>query len=104
MSLSMRGARCFRGAVLERLTESPVQKMGHCSHGASRERTHVLRYGFRTINGNTGGVSVEALAKTAAAAPAKRRNCILGGAQGTLSEPLAQKEGLRLDGEGCREV
>lgn len=46
----------------------PVQKMGHCSQGAWREGTHVLRYGFRTTSGRIGGVRVEALARAAAAA------------------------------------
>lgn len=59
------------------LTEFPVQKIGHLSHGGSRERTHVLRYGFRTISGKTGGVRVEALARATAAAPRMRFNRIL---------------------------
>lgn len=74
----LRGAECcYDKLVSARLTESPVQKMGHCSHGASRERTQVLRYGLRTINGRTGGVRVEALATAAAAAPTKKLNCML---------------------------
>lgn len=32
----------------------------------------MLRYGFRTINGRTGGVKVEALARAAAAAPTRK--------------------------------
>lgn len=52
--------------------------MGHFSHGASRERTHVLRYGFLTISGKTGGVRVEALARAAAAACANRLNFMVG--------------------------
>lgn len=60
------------------LTEFPVQKIGHFSHGASRERTQVLKYGFRTINGKTGGVSVEALARAATAACASRLSFMVG--------------------------
>lgn len=56
--------------------------MGHLSHGGSRERTQVLRYGFRTINGKTGGVRVEALARAAAAAPTKRFNRMSNAVQG----------------------
>lgn len=42
--------------------------MGQFSHGASRAfPSQVLRYGFRTINGRTGGVRVEALAQAASA-------------------------------------
>lgn len=51
--------------------------MGHLSQGGSRERTQVLRYGFRTINGKTGGVRVEALARAAAAAPIRTFKRIL---------------------------
>lgn len=56
----------------------PVQKMGHCSHGAWREGTHVLRYGFRTTSGRIGGVRVEALARAAAAAWIDRLKRMLG--------------------------
>lgn len=43
--------------------------MGHRSHGGPRALpSHVLRYGFRTINGTTGGVNVEASVITAAVA------------------------------------
>lgn len=52
--------------------------MGHFSQGASRERTQVLRYGFRTINGRTGGVSVEALARAAEAACTNRLSFMVG--------------------------
>lgn len=55
-----------------RLTVRPVQNMGHCSQGAWREGTHVLRYGFRTTSGRIGGVRVEALARAAAAAWPRR--------------------------------
>ena len=38
--------------------------MGHLLHGTSlASASHVERYGFRTIRGNTGGVRVEALVK-----------------------------------------
>jgi hypothetical protein len=40
----------------------PVQKMGHFSQGTSRALpSQVLKYGFRTIKGMTGGVRDEAL-------------------------------------------
>lgn len=58
--------------------------MGHLSQGGSRERTQVLRYGLRTINGKTGGVKVDALARAAAAAPTTKLARIVstfGGAQ-----------------------
>jgi hypothetical protein len=51
--------------------------MGHLFHGFSRALcSHVLRYGFLTINGRTGGWRFEAsttLAKSAAAAATKGR-------------------------------
>ena len=38
--------------------------MGHLLHGTSlASASHVERYGFRTMSGKTGGVSVEALVK-----------------------------------------
>ena len=43
------------------LTSSPVQNMGHLSHGDSLALPNqVLRYGVRTVRGNTGGLSFEA--------------------------------------------
>ena len=43
--------------------------MGHFVHGSSRALpSHVLRYGFLTINGRTGGVSVDAEATLASSA------------------------------------
>lgn len=61
-------------------TSSPVQNMGHLFHGFSlTSPSHALRYGFRTIRGRTGGVSLEASAKRprstepAAAAMKKKR-------------------------------
>lgn len=83
---------------ISRLTESPVQNIGHCSHGAWRERTQVLRYGFRTINGKTGGSRVEVLTSPAATAPSKKLfNCILNRAHGTRVVAVPQKKGLRLE-------
>ena len=42
------------------LTSSPVQNMGHFFHGSLlASPSHVLRYGFRTMSGSTGGVSVD---------------------------------------------
>jgi hypothetical protein len=39
----------------------PVQNVGHLSHGTFlASGSQALRYGFRTIKGRTGGVSVEA--------------------------------------------
>ena len=47
--------------LLGRLTSWPVQNMGHLFQGAClASLSHVLRYGFRTIKGSTGGVSNEA--------------------------------------------
>ena len=52
-------------------TSAPVQNMGHFVHGSSRAFcSHVLRYGFLTINGRTGGVKVEAFATLARSAAA----------------------------------
>ena len=46
------------------ITSSPVQNMGHLSHGVSlASPSHVLKYGFLTVRGNTGGVSFEASAE-----------------------------------------
>ena len=43
--------------------------MGHFVHGSSRAfPSHVLRYGFLTINGRTGGVRVDAEAMLASSA------------------------------------
>lgn len=43
--------------------------MGHLLQGSSRAFwSHVLRYGFLTINGRTGGFSVEAWATAARSA------------------------------------
>ena len=42
-------------------TSWPVQNIGHLLHGGSLAlASHVLRYGFLTMRGSTGGVSVEA--------------------------------------------
>lgn len=52
-------------------TSPPVQNMGHLLHGSSLAFcSHVLRYGFRTINGRTGGVREEAPATLASSAAA----------------------------------
>lgn len=60
----------------------PVQNMGHRVHGASRAfPSQVLRYGFRTAKGRTGGVSVEAVATVASAPRADRRLSFMMGVQ-----------------------
>ena len=42
-------------------TCSPVQNMGHLCHGGSlASPNHVLKYGFLTAKGTTGGVSFDA--------------------------------------------
>lgn len=42
-------------------TSSPVQNMGHLFHGVSlTSPSQVLKYGFLTARGTTGGVSLEA--------------------------------------------
>lgn len=47
-------------------TSEPVQNIGHLVHGSSLAFcSHVLKYGFLTINGRTGGVNVDALAMLA---------------------------------------
>lgn len=53
-------------------TSSPVQNMGHLFHGVSlTSPSHVLKYGFLTARGTTGGVSFEAFAgKLSSAEPA----------------------------------
>ena len=52
-------------------TSSPVQNIGHLSHGVSLALpNHVLKYGFRTARGSTGGVSTEAIAGRSSAEPA----------------------------------
>ena len=55
--------KCMGGdnGVLDSHTSCPVQNMGHLVHGGSlASLSHVLRYGFRTMRGNTGGVSLDA--------------------------------------------
>ena len=43
------------------LTRSPVQNIGHSCHGGFlASPSHVLKYGPRTTNGRTGGVSLDA--------------------------------------------
>lgn len=52
-------------------TRSPVQNIGHSYHGGSlASPSQVLKYGLRTINGRTGGVSLEAWADKTSADPA----------------------------------
>jgi hypothetical protein len=47
-------------------TSEPVQNIGHLLHGSSRAFcNHVLKYGFLTINGSTGGWRLEAFAALA---------------------------------------
>lgn len=60
-------------------TSCPVQNIGHLSHGGPLALANqVLKYGFRTINGRTGGVNVEASAMEATAAIAAHSGrCIL---------------------------
>lgn len=53
-------------AITANPTVLPVQNMGQLSHGASRAwLNQMLRYGFRTINGRTGGTKTEAQAVAA---------------------------------------
>jgi hypothetical protein len=77
-----------------RLTSSPVQNMGHLLHGVSLAfGSHVLRYGFRTMRGNTGGVSCDAspvaLKHTAANATAVQH---LIASRAGANRPTASKE------------
>lgn len=52
-------------------TSCPVQNIGHLSHGAPLAScSHVLRYGFLTMSGRTGGLSVEAWIESPKSAPA----------------------------------
>lgn len=56
-------------AMTEKPISWPVQKIGQRVQGASRAfPSQVLKYGFRTSNGNTGGVRVDAWTTVAAAA------------------------------------
>ena len=65
-------AQCALDGLI--LTLSPVQNMGHSCHGGSlASPNQVLRYGFRTIKGSTGGVKLDANAEPAAAATTSQR-------------------------------
>ena len=64
-------------------TSSPVQNIGHLLHGLPlASPSHALKYGFLTIRGKTGGVSLEVSAATRpkrtepAAATAKRNRIV----------------------------
>lgn len=62
--------------------------MGHLFHGVSlASPNHVLKYGFRTTKGKTGGVSFEAptgrLSRAEPAATAAKSQCIVVGGQDT---------------------
>lgn len=76
------GRRILVGsAELILITSSPVQNMGHLSHGVSLALpSHALKYGFLTARGTTGGVSFEAptgrLSSADPAATAWRSQCI----------------------------
>ena len=63
-------------------TSSPVQNIGHLFHGVTlASPSHVLKYGFLTVKGNTGGVSLEAptgrLSSAELAATALKNQCII---------------------------
>lgn len=62
-------------------TSSPVQNIGHLFHGEIlASPSQVLRYGFRTVSGITGGVSVEACPVSRSAVPTASKatyKCIL---------------------------
>jgi hypothetical protein len=60
-----------REIVALRYTSCPVQNIGHFSHGTSLALpSQVLKYGLRTMSGNTGGVRVEAWPTAVASADA----------------------------------
>lgn len=68
-------------AELRIRTSSPVQNIGHLFHGVSlTSPSHVLKYGFLTAKGTTGGVSLEAptgrLSSAEPAAIVVRSQCI----------------------------
>ena len=80
----------------EALTASPVQNIGHLFQGASlASSSHVLRYGLRTINGNTGGVSFEAdaekLQSAEPTAAAAKKQCMVGRAVSAWTAILAKR-------------
>jgi hypothetical protein len=65
--------------MMEKPTSCPVQNMGHFSHGLSLAfPSHVLRYGFRTIKGSTGGVNREHSATAARRANAETGRMVKG--------------------------
>jgi hypothetical protein len=75
----------------------PVQNMGHLLHGTSRALpSQVLKYGFRTISGSTGGVRVEQLATAGrsreAAANADFSHMLKAGLLGTPSGRICKGE------------
>ena len=64
--------------VNQQRTSCPVQNMGHWSHGGFlASASHVLRYGFRTTSGRTGGVRDEACTKLPNAAQDNMNEYIL---------------------------
>ena len=70
---------CIQGKCVSRVaderTSSPVQNMGHFLHGSLlASPSHVLRYGFRTMSGSTGGVSVDECSFASAMAQKAVRN------------------------------
>lgn len=81
------------GAVL---TSAPVQNMGHLLHGSSRAFcNHVLRYGFLTMSGSTGGWRVEApttLARSAAVVTLRDRIASINGAHAHANRRVKARE------------
>ena len=81
--MNFRGAREVLGSAAPMIhTSSPVQNMGHLFHGVSlASPSHVLRYGFLTVKGSTGGVSLEAptgrLSRAELAATTLKNQCIM---------------------------
>ena len=67
-----------RGGGFQVHTSWPVQNIGHLPHGSPLASwSQVLKYGFLTMSGRTGGASVEASAespKSATAAAAAVRS------------------------------
>lgn len=65
----------------------PYQNIGQFFQGSSLAfPSHVLRYGFLTISGRTGGVSVDAVATLASSAAGMVPRCIVSRSSTTLAK------------------
>jgi hypothetical protein len=89
-------------AMMAKPTVSPLQNIGQFFQGASRAcGSQMLRYGLRTMSGNTGGFRAEALAKAAAASAATmgQRHSFMAACEGDAGHSMAEALHGRRDGK-----